>query len=427
MNLTRFQLFFPEKRPFFLENAGTFAVGTPQAVDLFFSRAIGIENGSEVPIDAGARLTGRVGGLNVGVLNIQTRGVDGIAPANNFGAVRTLKEWDNRTRLGGIFVSRINTDDTSDDNYTFGVDGRLGIGEEFTLGGYASGTSTPGIDSGEYAFAGDVEYSSLNWNIGGSYREVGAGFNPEVGFLPRSDYRYASGRVLWKWRPEDSGWFREARPHISYFEFWDLDGFSETRLIHIDSHFEFSNGAFFQLPSINHTREGLQRPFQIHPGIVIPAGTYDNWDWGFRYNTDRSAPIALEGRIDWGGFYSGNRFRTNSTLTGRVGETFVAALTVDYSDVNLAEGDFEATLLRLRTAYSFTPRIYLQALVQYNDRTDNLSSNLRFGWLNTAGTGLFIVFNGLEYTGSFEEDGIPSGPVDRTFVVKFTRQFNLEG
>ncbi len=427
VNLTRFRLFFPEKRPFFLENAGTFSVGTPQSVELFFSRRIGIEDGSEVPIVGGGRLTGRLAGLNVGVLSIQTDDVPEVAPANNFGAVRAFREWENRTRLGGTFVSRLNTQDGDDYNLTYGLDGRLGIGEALTFDGYAALTETPDGRTEEHAVSLSAEYTSRDWDGGLAFREVGDGFNPEVGFLDRGAYRFYSVRLLRKFRFDGVEWFRELRPHLTHREYRDLDGSIETRLIHVDSHFEFSNGAFFQLPAINFTREGLKEPFEISPGVVVPRGTYDNVEWGFRYNTNRSALLSLEGRITIGGFYSGNRAGSDATLNVRLGETFVSGLRVDYNDVNLPEGDFHTTLVGLKTAYSFTPRIYLQSLLQYNDRTDTFSANLRFGWLNTAGTGLFIVYNDLRNTEAFERVGIPRGPLDRTLILKFTRQFNLGG
>ena len=143
------------------------------------------------------------------------------------------------------------------------------------------------------------------------------------------------------------------------------------------------------------------------------------------YNTNLSAPVSLQGRLDIGGFYSGRRAGTGSTLNVRVGRTFVSALRVDYYDVSLAEGNFQTLLWRLRTAYSFTPRVYLQALLQYNRQTDTFSSNIRFGWLNTAGTGLFVVLNNLENTGTFDRTQLPEGPLERALLVKFTRQVNL--
>ncbi len=434
VNLTRFRLFFPEKRPFFLENAGTFAVGTPQEIELFFSRSIGIADVSAVPILGGGRVTGKLGGFTVGLLDIQTdrlaiTDVDGdrveLAPPTNFSVVRLLRELPNRSRVGAIATTRFNTSERDDHNLTYAVDGRLGIGEFLTFDGFAARTQTPGVHGGEHTYSGSASWNSRDWQFGATYREVGEGFDPQVGFLSRSAYRFGSARVLRRVRFPGVTWFRELRPHASWREHFALDGFSETRYIHIDSHFEFANGAFFQLPAINFTREGLKEPFEIEPGIVVPPGTYDNFEWGFDARTNQSAPLSIESRINIGGFYSGRRAGTESTVNLRWSDRFASALRVTYYDVWLPEGDFKTTLLGLRAAWSFSPRMYLQALVQYNDQTETFSSNLRFGWLDTAGTGLFLVYNDIENTGSFDRTGLSRGPVDRTFVVKFTRQLDL--
>ena len=199
VNLTRFSLFFPEKRAFFLENAGTFSVGSGRSAELFFSRRIGLASGREVPIQAGARLTGKVGSLQIGVLNIQTDNLsivdsdtglpEQIAPTNNFGVVRLFQEFGNRTRFGGILVSRLNTTSTEDYNMTYGLDGRLGIGQALTLDGWAGMTTTPvpsgepdlrtGLNNGEYGFNGNSSYVTRNWQISAGYRQIGSDFNPK--------------------------------------------------------------------------------------------------------------------------------------------------------------------------------------------------------------------------------------------------------
>jgi hypothetical protein len=429
VNLTRFALFFPEKRPFFLENAGTFSMGTPQELELFFSRRIGIQDGHEVPIAAGGRLTGKAAGLTLGLVDIQTQAVrvagEPIAPANNFSTVRLIRELPNRSRVGAILVNRISTDDTGDYNVTYGLDGRLGIGPYLALDAYAARTSTPDLGGPAYALSLGGNYNTSAWTVAGAYREVQEDFNPEVGFLTRSEYRFLSGRLVRKLRFSSLPWFRELRPHITYREFFDLDGFSATRLVHLDSHFEFANGAFFQLPALNFTREGLKDPFEISPGVFVPPGTYDNLEWGFQYNTNLSAPLSLEGRIDIGGFYSGHRKGTTSTANLRLGETFTAGLRVSYYDVDLREGSFHTSLLGLRAAYSFSPRLYLQSLLQYNKQTRNFSGNVRLGWLSSAGTGLFIVYNDIEHHGSLATTQLEPGPLDRTLIIKFTRLFEL--
>ncbi|MEQ9398684.1 MAG: DUF5916 domain-containing protein [Longimicrobiales bacterium] len=427
VNLTRFRLFFPEKRPFFLENAGTFSAGTPQEAEFFFSRRIGIENGQAVPILGGGRLTGRVGGLTVGLLDIQTESVDGLTPAQNFAVGRVVKELPNRTRLGGVVVSRLATADTDDRNVVFAADGRVGLGESLTLDAYLGGSSTPGISDDAVALSGTGEWNSRDWQVTGGYRRIGDGFRAEAGFIPRGAHQFWSLRVMRRFRFESLPWFRELRPHISAREHLALDGFSETRLIHIDSHFEFANGAFFQFPAINFTREGLREPFEIADGVVVQPGTYDNVDWGFAFNTDLSAPVSLQGRIDVGGFYDGFRYGHNTTLNFRASDVFVASLRYAWFDVDLDGGEFRTSLVGVRAAYSFTPRLYLQSLLQYNDQTDTFSGNIRLGWLSTAGTGLFLVYNDLRNTAPFQERGLPEGPLDRQFVIKFTKLFQFGG
>jgi len=435
INLTRFPLFFPEKRTFFLENAGTFTVGASRAAELFFPRRIGLASGREVPIQAGARLTGRLAGLQIGLLNVQTNRLDVIdpatdttvrlAPANNFGVVRLFREYRNRTRLGGIVVSRVNTSDANDRNLAYAVDGTLGIGDAITFDGWASRTVTPGIDDGDYAFSLGSRYQTRDWNTSGTYRQVGDGFNPEVGFLSRKAYRHVNLRVQRNYRFPEVAWFRELRPHVSWQEFWDLSGFSESRLLHFDSHFEFASGAFFQLPGLNVTGEGLREPFEIRKGIIIPPGSYNHLDWEFRYNTDRSAPLSIQGSIDAGGFYTGRRVGTGATINYRHRDRFVTSLRLNYVDVNLAEGDFVTSVVALDSSYSFTPRMFLQVTVQYNNDTENVGGNIRFGWLNTAGTGLYVVYNDTEHLGSLERTGLPAGPQQRQFVVKYTKLFDI--
>jgi len=445
VNLTRFSLFFPEKRAFFLENAGAFAIGASRAAELFFSRRIGLAQGNEVPIRAGARLTGKIGSAQLGVLNIQTDDLEAldpatglparVAPPNNYAVARLYREFGNRTRIGGIFVSRVNTSDSDDYNLTWGVDGRLGVGQDLTFDGWLGLTTTPlpagepetrsGFNNGEYGFAGGAQYVTRDWQISAGYRQVGTELNPEVGFVNRRAYRHFNARILRHIRTDGVSWFREFRPHVSWTQFWSLRGFSESYLVHFDNHFAFANGAFFQLPGFNLTGEGLEAPFEIREGIIIPAGSYHNYDWEFRANTNRGAPLSVSGGWDWGGFYSGTRFGPTATLQYRFRERFTATIRANWFDVRLDEGSFTTAVVGLDGSWSFSPRLYLQANVQYNDDTRDLGTNLRFGWLDTAGTGLFIVLNDREHVGPFERTGIVTGPRQRQLVLKYSRLIDL--
>ena len=418
VNLTRFSLFFPEKRPFFLENAGFFNVGGGGA-ELFFSRTIGIAAGRQVPIQGGGRVSGRVAGLNVGLLHIETEGLDGVVSGNAYSVARVAKELPNRSRIGGIVMRRDAADVDGDWNHTYGVDGQLGLGEAWTLSSWGAATRTPGLDGREHAFDAQLGHTSRNWRGTLQYREVGEDFNPELGFLPRAGYRYYQTMVMNYIRPESIGWLREARPHVSYFTYRNIEsGFEETSRLHVDSHFDSPTGWHFS-PAFNWNREGLEEPFEISDGVVVAPGTYDGWEAGWRFNSNLSAPFSFSGSLDWGSFLSGTRRGVGGTITYRSGARFTTSLRLDHNDVELDEGSFTARLASLRFGYFFTPRIYLQSLVQYSDQIDTWSANVRFGWLNTAGTGLFVVYN--------EAQGFDalSGPQARGLIVKFTRQFDV--
>jgi hypothetical protein len=343
-----------------------------------------------------------------------------------------VREYANRTQLGGTFVSRVNTDDSGDHNYTYGIDGALGIGTSLNLDAWGALTSTPGIGSDAYAFSAGGDYRDRDWEFALGFHQVGAGFNPEVGFLSRSDYRSVNARVLRHIRFANVPWFREIRPHSSWSQFWDMTGFTESLFIHIDNHFEFANGGFFQLPGLNITGEGLRQPFTLRPAtmsepaIVIQPGSYYNLDWQFRANTNQSAPLSASVGWDWGGFYNGTRFGPNGNITYRFQDRLVTSLRVSYYDVEVNDTDaFTTAIVAFSGSYSFTPRVYLQAQIQYNDDTENLGANLRFGWLDTAGTGLYVVYNDTEHFGSIPTTGLESGPLQRQLIVKYTKQFDF--
>lgn len=422
VNLTRFSLLFPEKRPFFLENAGFFTVGAGGA-DLFFSRRIGISGGVPVPIKGGGRLSGRVGGMNLGLLHIRAGGGAAGQPGNSYSVARVAKEMPSRSRLGGIFVNRDSNLD-GDYNRTYAVDGRVGIGDQFTLSSFVARTDTPELEGADHAWDLTAGWSSRNWRANATVREIGENFNPEVGFLPRNGHRYLQLFVLNYIRP--SRFLREIRPHISYFTYRSQktgvqSNYEESSRWHIDSHWEWPSGMEFH-SGFNYVTEGLYEPFSI-PGteVVVPVGTYAGWETQFVFFTDQSRTLSFNSRFNWGAYLSGNKRTSIADMTIRRGERSSATVRVTYNDVNLPEGAFTVTLAGVNLGYFFTPRIYLQSLIQYADQIDTWSANVRFGWLNTAGTGLFLVYN--------EVQGIEDlrGPLGRSLFLKFTRQVNFGG
>ena len=422
VNLTRFSLLFPEKRPFFLENAGFFAVGGGGA-DLFFSRRIGISSGHPVPIKGGGRLSGRTAGLNLGLLHIRTGNNEVDGPENAYSVARVAKELPNRSRFGGLFVNRASNLD-NDYNRTYAVDGQVGVGDNFTLTSFAARTETPGLEGADHAWNLTAGWSSRSLRANATVREIGENFNPEVGFVPRNGHRYLQFFVLHNIRP--TRFFRELRPHISYFTYRSLrsgveSNFNVSSRVHIDNHWEWPSGMELHTGA-NYNTEGLYEPFAI-PGteVVVPEGSYSGWESQVVFFTDQSRPVSFNSRLNWGGFLSGSKRTTSADMTFRGGTRASATVRVSYNDVTLPEGDFTTMLAGVNLGWFFTPRVYIQSLVQYSDQIDTWSANVRFGWLNTAGTGLFLVYN--------EVQGIEdlTGALGRSLYLKFTRQVGLFG
>jgi hypothetical protein len=425
VNLDRFTLFFPEKRPFFLENAGFFSVGNPGEIDLFFSRRIGIgEDGESIPILGGGRVSGKVGAFNVGLLNMQTDDYQERLPGSNFSVVRISRDLPNRSSVGGLVVNRQGTGrlaERGDRNGTYALDGKWGVGQNTVLSSFIARTDTRGVDHGDMAYNVRSRTNVPRFDLELGYQEVGDRFDPQVGFLSRRGYRKPDARVLTRFRPKDFINIQELRPHVSYRSFWGHDGFQETGYIHIDSHWQFRN-AYEVHTGMNRTLEGVREPFQIYPGIVVPPGSYAHSEAQLVAMTNQGAPVSLNLQTFIGGFFGGSRVTLNPTVRLRLGETLSTEVSYQRNDVDLPWGDFVTNLVRTRLSYSFNPRTFVQGLVQYNDRADLWSMNVRFGWLQAANTGLFIVYT--DTRGLYDLIPRPQR-TDRILTVKFSRMFDV--
>ncbi len=427
INLDRFNLFFPEKRPFFLENAGQFTVGNGREVELFFSRRIGIgEEGDVIPIDGGLRVSGKIGNsTNVGFLYMASEAVDGIAPGNQFIVARINQELPSRSAIGAIIIDR-NGDgshlvaEPDDKNRTYGIDGRLGIGENTIISGWGAITDSPELEGDDHAFSVKADYSSAKWTNNIDYTEVGDNFNPEVGFLSRKGYRKVSGLLFRRIRPDNLWGLQEIRPHISYKGYWDFDDFQETGFLHMDSHWEWPSGMQVHT-AYNVTTDGIKEPFDIIDGVTVQAGTYHHSEVALVYQTNQSAPLSLNLHTTFGGKFGGDRISISPVIKFRIGEKFNSSLEVNYNDFDLPVpgGNFSVTLTRLSFSYSFTPKILLQALLQYNDDDKVFGTNVRFSWLRSAKSGLYIVYN------QVDESGVGALPTGRELIIKYSYIFDV--
>lgn len=428
VNLNRFSLFFPEKRPFFLENAGQFTVGTSSEVELFFSRRIGVgAGGAPLPIDAGARLSGKIGArTNLGLLHMRSDAVPGIAPRNDYSVARVNQEFGNRSSIGGIVVSRdgdgSNGVDPGDDyNRSYGLDGRWNIDNSLVLSGFVAKTHTPGRRGKDHSYKIALDQDTENWANSIAYTEVSEDFNPEVGFLRRTAYRRGQFRLFRRIRPENAWGLQELRPHISYSGFWDLDGFYESGFLHVDNHFEWKNGYEIHT-GVNFVHEGVKTPFDIIDGVTVAAGEYDNQEFQFVLITDQSAPLSFDLTSRIGGIFGGDRVNIEPSLNFRTSEKFRAELSWNYNALDLPgpDGRVDVNIGRLRMSYSFTPKMSLQALLQYDDRSDLLATNLRFAWQQSANAGLFVVYN------EVDRDGLVGFTApQRELIIKYSRIFDV--
>jgi hypothetical protein len=393
-------------------------------VELFFSRKIGIsDDGGQIPIEAGVRLSGKIGDrTNVGFLQMRSERVSGEAPRNDYTVARLNQEFDNRSALGALIVSREGdgsylVDDRDDHNRTYAIDARLGIGEDGLISGYIAKTDTPDRDGKDHSLLLQGQYNSVAWSNNVAYSEVGEDFNPEVGFLSRTDYRKFSFRSQRRFRPDNFWGLHELRPHVSYRGFWDFDGNYETGFLHIDNHWEWRSGMQIST-GVNFTHEDVRTAFEIIDGVFVPIGEYDNEELQLAFKSDQGAPLSLDVSMRVGGFFSGDRLSLEPKIRYRFSENFNTEFSWNYNDIDLdtPDGDFEVNVGRLRISYSFTPKIALEALIQYDDRGDSVASNIRFSWLQSANAGLYLVYNEL----SSDED-FPGDDTRREFIIKYSR------
>ncbi len=439
VNLTRFDLFFPEKRPFFLENASTFQFGNPQNIDLFFSRRVGLSaTGLPVDIIAGARLSGKVRGWNVGLLNVQTgeaedvTGTIVVGAANNFGVIRIQREI-GRSSYGGIFVNRQGTGSHAVDqdwNRAFGLDANIQMSQNQRLTAFVARTDTPtnriiGPRGSDYSGRAFYNFTNNLWQVSGGYSQVGNNFNPEVGFLPRRGYRRPEFRVFFQPQPTKIEWIRRLAPHISYNSYWGFDDQLQSEAWHLHPiEIQPKQGGRFGWFA-NYNKDNPKAPFTVYNRdgrrVVIPAGEYDWWQSVFEYLHNPSARVTGTFRFYSGRYYNGDFKSTEFTSDYRITPKATVSVGWTRQDIRLPGGSFINHLVPVKASYSFTTLASLSALMQYNGQTGQFTSNVRLALLNRSGTGLFIVFND-------RRDRLSSTPAEtlgRSFVVKFTKLFDF--
>jgi hypothetical protein len=426
VNLTRFSLFFPEKREFFLENQGTFTFSavpmTGQSAGgdtpiLFYSRRIGLEGSRVVPIDVGGRLTGRVGRYSVGLLNIQTGDEPSVAArSTNFSVVRVKRDVLRRSSVGVLFTGRREAE-AGVDNAAYGVDATLAFFENLAINSYWARTATEGVSGEDTSYRGQFDYNGDRYGAQAEHLLVGGRFNPGVGYVRRHDMRKsfglfrfspraAAGSVVRKW-----SWIGS----VNYVE--NTAGRLETREQYGEFAIEFQNADRFSV-AYDSIYEFLPLPFRIASNVTLPAGGYD-FD-NVRVGFNRGAQQLVSGNlwVEYGTFYNGHK-TTLGVASGRVNVAPQFSLEPNYAvdRVDLVQGAFTNHLAGTRITYTPTPLMFVSAFLQYNSSIRAVSSNIRLRWEYQPGSELFVVYNE-------ERDTLTRRFPDltnRAFIVKVNR------
>ncbi len=439
VNLTRFSLFFPEKRDFFIEGQGIFDFGGVQAGNspgdvplMFYSRRIGLSQGQAVPVVGGARLTGRQGPYSIGFLDIHTEeSAEAAAPAAAFTALRLKRNVLRRsnvgvmaTRRGPAAVSTPANRGSGDASYTFGADATLLFFKSINLTGYAARTRVPDR-SGEVvegtSYRGRFDYTDDRYGLSAEHMLIDPGFNPEMGFTRRTDVRRTFAQARFSPRPRRSRVVRKLTWQAGLDYVTDADASAlQTReasaLFRVD--FQSSDQM-----SVEYTREFERLParFTVAPGVFVPAGTYGSETTRFSYTMGQQRRISGRMSVARGTLYDGTR--TEATYSGRWGvlPQFSIEPSLSFNRAELPYGSFYARLMSSRLTVTPTARMLISSLVQYNVDAHTLSSSVRLRWEYIGGSELFVVYS----DGRDTEARPGQGLQNRTFAVKLTRLFRF--
>jgi hypothetical protein len=404
VNLTRFDLFYPEKRAFFLEGAGVFDVvtGNPMMPDLipFFSRRIGLmtQDGltAEVPIIAGAKITGRQSRYNIGFLDVQTDDVEDVGlSGQNLMAGRVSRDFWRQSYVGGIFT-RGNPSGLGN-NSLIGADARFATSsfrgnKNLSLSLFAFRTEDEFSDKNDYAAGFSIDYPNDLWFANLSWKQIGENFNPALGFAPRTGIRKTNAMFMFRPRPEKAG-IRQLTFHAFPEVITNLDNRVDNWRVDISPfEVEFNSGDLFEV-AVSPQFERLTYPFPISREVTVPPGSYRFTRYGMRFETATKRPWVVNFDAFFGNFYDGTRRDLEFELTLKPSHHLLLGVGAERADVDLPQGRFFTQIFSLQANYNFTPNMSWANLIQYDNETRILGFQTRFRWILQPGNDLFLVLN----------------------------------
>jgi hypothetical protein len=423
VNLTRFSLFFPEKREFFIENAGIFAFGdlsernyrlgaSPRDFTLFHSRRIGLHENRPVPIVAGGRLTGRIGPMDIGLLQMQTESMDAL-PAENYSVarVRTNLPWG--FQVGGLFANRNGLGSTADSyNRSYGVDANLRVKGKLIVHSYLAASDYPERDGNNRAARISAAFRDRLWDISALHRQMGDAFEPGLGFVSRQGVKQTYGTFGAHPRPGIPG-VNEINPYVELDYITDLSSEVETRTGAVGLGVAFMDGSVLDFTAADRL-EVIDDGFLVAGKGEIQPGRYAFREGSVGYQSDASRPLAGEIRFSGGGFYDGDRRSVTLNGSWRPNPHFALDLGVERNRISLPEGSFEADVLGARVDLAGSTRSFLSGFFQYNTASEDRVINLRYNFIHSPLSDLFLVY-------SERRNGDEGEVLERTFTLKVTK------
>ncbi len=428
INLTRFPLFFPEKREFFLESANTFQFGEPAffgppGLLLFFSRRIGIEGNPSnpvlVPLLAGGRVTGKVGRYTVGLIEILTDEESSI-PKAHFSVMRLSRDIFQRSRIGFMFTNRANIGE--EQNQAYGVDANIWLSNILEFQSFYAQTHWSGSGIKGRAWKLGLDFTKNHWGWFASHVLIDKNFDPGVGFVLRKDIRRTN--LAFRVSPQPNGrLLRRTDIRQNFMHLTTKSG----RLQDWNYGFvflnELSNGDRVNI-GYSHFFERLDQEFNFRSEIQIPIGDYHNNQVNVSYNSSAKRKLTASANLLWREFYSGDLFNWGGGISFSPNRHLSFSISYDRNGIDLPQGNLSTNLLRMRLNVAFSTDLFLNSLVQYNSQTNEFTTNMRLNFIHSPGSDLFVVFNesrGREGEKFFE--GLPAR--NRELILKFTRLFRI--
>ncbi len=431
-NLTRFELLFPEKRDFFLEGASIFRFGErtwsplmPASV-LFFSRRIGLsEDNTLIPLLGGIKVTGKQGGTAIGLLNmtadrslyLNDNDEQVSVPVTNFGIVRVRQDIFENSSIGLIGLNK-QSFDNGVYNRGAGVDGNIYLSANTQVGGFVAKSFTPGKSGHDMAAYGDFVYADDFWTLFLNHNSIQDDFNPEMGYFQRTGIQRSEVSFGVSPRPKMLN-LRQVTLFNDLHYIVNQQGALEARYSYAGFFSQFQDGAtWIALASWN--MEHVKEDFEISDSVTIIPGTYRYANVFSQFDSDKSQVISgsLVGRL--GEFYDGRISGFGGSVNVKVGSHLTCNIQFECNRVDVSAGAFTANIIGTRIIYSFTPKLFAKAFLQWNSETDEAITNILVNFIHTPGSDLFLVYN--------DELSTRSGSlasVNRTLLLKFTYLFNL--